>query len=38
MRQRVRNGVMAVPKYYLEEPGLPEGLTLIDRQVMVFDR
>lgn len=29
---------MAVPKNYLEEPGLPEGLTLIDRQVMVFDR
>jgi len=37
-RQRGGNGLMAVPKNNPEEPGLPEGLTLIDRQVMVFDR
>jgi hypothetical protein len=37
-RQRGGNGLMAVPKNYPEELSLPEGLTLIDRQVMVFDR
>lgn len=37
MRQRGSSGVKVVSKIYPEEPGLPEGLTLIDRQVMVFD-